>query len=722
MRYQFHTTQFLWLSFLSGIIVLTPHCGNTPTRKPSHSIDRQALVRRHIPQLNQPDKLSPFSVGNGEFAFTVDFTGLQTFPELYETGIPLGTMAQWGWHSFPNPQNYSLDQTFEYHDTYGRAVPYAAKQQSAAVQWLRANPHRLNLGRIGLQILGSDNSPLKLEDYQDIHQEEDIWEGIIKSHFKIDGCPVFVTTACHPDIDQIAVRITTKLLKTRRIGIRINFPYPALAWGKNSNCWDCPEKHDSKILTQNSQSVTIECTLDSTQYFVTVQWNGAARFEQIDRHSFLLTIAAQNQFEFTCLFSEKLPAEALPNARKTFAAARSHWQNFWQTGGAIDLSASKDSRAVELERRIILSRYLMAIQCAGSLPPQETGLTCNSWYGKFHLEMNWWHAVHFALWGHPELFEKSLAWYEKILPRAKQTAELQGYEGARWPKMVADDGRESPSTIGVFLIWQQPHPIYYAELLYRIQRDDKAILEKYQNLVFETAKFMASYVYWDQKTERYVLGPPLIPAQEIYHPDSTWNPTFELSYWAFGLKTAQQWRERLGLERVEKWDQIIAHLSKLPVNNGLYQNAEMAMNTFEPSAEFQRNDHPTLLGAFGMLPNDSVDLAIMTNTLAKVMQSWNWETTWGWDYPMIAMTAARVGKPDLAIDALLIDVPKNTYLNNGHNYQSADLPIYLPGNGGLLTAVAMMAAGWDGAPDIPTPGFPKDGNWSVKYEGLNPLP
>jgi hypothetical protein len=123
-----------------------------------------------------------------------------------------------------------------------------------------------------------------------------------------------------------------------------------------------------------------------------------------------------------------------------------------------------------------------------------------------------------------------------------------------------------------------------------------------------------------------------------------------------------------------------------------------------------------------MLPNDSVDLAIMTNTLAKVMQSWNWETTWGWDYPMIAMTAARVGKPDLAIDALLIDVPKNTYLNNGHNYQSVDLPIYLPGNGGLLTAVAMMAAGWDGAPDIPTPGFPKDGNWSVKYEGLNPLP
>jgi len=719
MESRLKSASLRWLSIPVGLIIIASCGGNDSTIRLSRSNDRQALVRRHIPSVNQPDRLSPFSVGNGEFAFTVDFTGLQTFPEFYETGIPLGTMAQWGWHSFPNPQNYTLDQTFEDHDTYGRPVPYAAKQHSPAGQWLRANPHRLHLGRVGFQILKTDGSPLKIEDYQDIHQEADIWEGIIKSHFKIDGRPVFVETACHPDLDQIAVRINSKLLQTERIGIRFDFPYPALAWGKNSNCWDCPEKHDSKILCQNSQSVTIERTLDSTRYCVTVQWNGAARFEQIERHSFLLTIAAKNQFEFTCSFSAKLPAKALPIAKEIFAAARSHWQNFWQTGGAIDLSESKDSRAVELERRIILSRYLTAIQSAGSLPPQETGLTCNSWYGKFHLEMHWWHAVHFALWEHPELLAKSLAWYEQILPRAQQTAALQGYEGARWPKMVADDGQESPSTIGVFLIWQQPHPIYYTELLYRSQ-PNKAILEKYQDLVFETAKFMASYAHWDSTTEHYVLGPPLIPAQEIYHPDSTWNPAFELSYWAFGLKTAQKWRERLGLERVAKWDQIIAHLSRLPVNDELYQNAAMAMNTFEDDRH--RNDHPTLLGAFGMLPNDSVNLTIMTNTLAKVMQSWNWETTWGWDYLLIAMTAARVGKPELAIDALLMDVPKNTYLNNGHNYQSAELPIYLPGNGGLLTAVAMMAAGWDGAPDIPAPGFPKDGNWVVKFEGLNPLP
>jgi hypothetical protein len=86
------------------------------------------------------------------------------------------------------------------------------------------------------------------------------------------------------------------------------------------------------------------------------------------------------------------------------------------------------------------------------------------------------------------------------------------------------------------------------------------------------------------------------------------------------------------------------------------------------------------------------------------------------------MTAARCGEPELAVDALLMDVPKNRYLNNGHNYQQVILPAYLPGNGGLLTAVAMMAAGWNGAPTIKAPGFPRNGKWIVKYEGLRPLP
>lgn len=60
-------------------------------------------------------------------------------------------------------------------------------------------------------------------------------------------------------------------------------------------------------------------------------------------------------------------------------------------------------------------------------------------------------------------------------------------------------------------------------------------------------------------------------------------------------------------------------------------------------------------------------------------------------------------------------------LPNGHNYQRKPLPVYLPGNGGLLTAVAVMAAGWEGSPDHHAPGFPQDGSWTVRLEGLNKM-
>ena len=64
-----------------------------------------------------------------------------------------------------------------------------------------------------------------------------------------------------------------------------------------------------------------------------------------------------------------------------------------------------------------------------------------------------------------------------------------------------------------------------------------------------------------------------------------------------------------------------------------------------------------------------------------------------------------------AVDALVMDVPKNHYLKNGHNYQRPNLRLYLPGNGGLLAALAMMAV---------RDGFPQD--WKVRWEGLDDMP
>ncbi len=65
---------------------------------------------------------------------------------------------------------------------------------------------------------------------------------------------------------------------------------------------------------------------------------------------------------------------------------------------------------------------------------------------------------------------------------------------------------------------------------------------------------------------------------------------------------------------------------------------------------------------------------------------------------------------------------KNIYLPNGHNPQGGPLPLYLPGSDSLLYATTLMAAGWDGAPKVNAPGFPQDGQWTVRWEGLKPAP
>lgn len=685
-------------------------------------VDRHALVSRHNPVLRRFDAANPFSVGNGEFAFTADVTGLQTFAEAFTNTIPLGTLSQWGWHTFPNPEGWSIDKfRFREFDVFGRKVGYAdvpQNRQTPEIKWLRANPHRLHLGRIGFVLTKTDGRAATTSDVTDIEQTLDLWEGILHSHFKFEGQPVDVETLCHPDRDLLAARVVSPLLKPGRLGIEIEFPYGTGA--AVAADWTRPEAHETVLRQPSANRAEFERRLDRDVYHVAAGWTPGARLVPVAKHQFVLKpAAASDALAFVCAFAPQPIRDGLPTFESTRAAAQSHWREFWTTGGAIDLSLSKDPRWRELERRIVLSQYLTAIQCSGSYPPQETGLTCNSWEGKFHLEMHWWHAAHFALWNRLPLFERSLGYYQTILPRAQYTAHRQGYTGARWPKMTDPSGAESPSSVGPFLIWQQPHPIFYAELCYRAH-PDRPTLERFNDIVMQTAEFMAAYPAWDQAGKRRVLGPALQCAQEIFPKDHTLNPTFELAYWRWGLETAQHWRERLGLPRDTNWDGVLNTLARPAIEDRKYLFAETARGTYSESRWVA--DHPSVTAALGMLPGPGIDPETMRRTLDWIWDHWDWADTWGWDYPMLAMCAARLGEPERAVDALLLDTPKNDFALNGHNYQRPGLALYLPGNGGLLYAAAMMCAGWDGAPPKPAPGFPDNGQWTVRWEGLRRAP
>jgi hypothetical protein len=703
---------------LALLLVLPVVC--VAAQAPAARIDRHALVTRHNPVLRQFDVESPLSVGNGGFAFTVDATGLQTFPAAFLDTIPLGTLSDWGWHTAPNPAAWSIDRFrfTEFSDGRGRRVGYAdipGDRRTPEIQWLRSNPHRLHLGRLGLDLVTGGGRAATPADLTAIHQELDLWNGRIVSRFTFDGHPVAVTTLVHPAQDAIAARIESPLLATGRLRLVLAFPYGT---GEASAAdWTRPEAHRT-TLESGPQSATFERRLDRDSYRATLQWSSEAALARTAAHTYVLTPGVDRpSFEVAVRFAPS--ASGAPSFEESRQAARQWWNDFWQTGGAIDLSASRDPRWRELERRIVLSQYLTAIQCAGRTPPQETGLTFNSWEGKFHLEMHWWHAAHFALWGRLPLLEKSLGFYERILPRARATAARQGYAGARWPKMTDPGGAESPSSVGPFLVWQQPHPIFYAELVHR-ERPTRETLDRFRDVVFETAEFMASYPARDEARQRYVLGPTLQCAQEVFPKDATTNCTYELAYWRWGLEAAQTWRTRLGLPREPRWDRVLRALAEPAVADGKYLFAESAADSYT-DPRWSR-DHPSVTAAFGVLPGPGIHPPAMSRTFSWIWKNWHWPETWGWDYPMLAMTAARLAEPSRAVDALLLDTPKNVYRANGHNHQRPGLTIYLPGNGGLLYAAALMAAGWDGAPDRHAPGFPADGSWVVRHEGLRKAP
>jgi hypothetical protein len=513
------------------------------------------------------------------------------------------------------------------------------------------------------------------------------------------------------------VEINSSRISKGLIGLKLSFPYPTDDWGGNASDWKNIALHQSEIITESENSAIFKHKIDTTIYFAKLKWKGKAKLEMPESHIFILQPETESS-DFSCSleFRSKNDFSESFEIEQTKQLSANSWEAFWQSGGAVDFSGTTDPRAFELERRVVLSQYLTKIQCTGNFPPQETGLTCNSWYGKPHLEMHWWHGVHFAYWNRTELLEKSLDYYFDIIQKAKAKAEIQGYEGVRWPKMTDMQGNDSPSGVGEFLIWQQPHIIYYAELCYR-QNPTKETLQKYAPLVFATADFMADFARWDDENKRYILGPPLIPAQESLEKELTFNPPFEIAYWHWGLSIAQKWNERMDIPKTEKWQKVIAGLSTFAQKDRLYLAAESAPDSYKNVHYY--SDHPMVLGAFGMLPGTvEMDTAVMAATFDHIEKIWNWDRTWGWDYPMAAMCATRLGKPEQAIDLLLKDVVKNTYLKNGHNYQTERLRIYLPGNGGLLTALAMMCAGYEGN-KVDNPGFPKD--WKVKWENLQPV-
>ena len=186
-------------------------------------IDRRSLVDRHRIHLTEPKPW--FQLGNGEFTFNADGTGLQTFAG--------NTMAHWAWHSMPLPpgcdsRDVPATGTFmQGRPTGGQVVPAGSE---ALYAWMYENPHRANLGR--LRLVRGDGSALEPDDITDLRRTLDLWTGLATSRYAVDDVAMRVETCCHPEQDQVSLRLESLALHDHRLAVMLDFGYPVADGGE----------------------------------------------------------------------------------------------------------------------------------------------------------------------------------------------------------------------------------------------------------------------------------------------------------------------------------------------------------------------------------------------------------------------------------------------------------------------------------------------------------
>lgn len=270
--------------------------------------------------------------------------------------------------------------------THGRLVNYDQPNpaENDISNWLIQNPQRLNLANIGLSFGGVQ---VDESDLADKSQVLNLWTGSLVSTFTYNGTQVKVETRASIDSDAVGISVESGLLSAGALGLFFDFPYPDVNKfdAPFVGVWNATSNH-STSLEQSENRLSILHTLDDNSYVMTAAWEGYGEVSGPDNgtHRYFLTVPGTAKLNMTASFS---PAgvSSLASFGRLAKDAEAWWEEYWTSGAFIDLTSSDSANATELQRRITLSQYLVAVNSASSLPPQESGLVNNGWYGKFHV-------------------------------------------------------------------------------------------------------------------------------------------------------------------------------------------------------------------------------------------------------------------------------------------------------------------------------------------------
>lgn len=578
-------------------------------------------------KFNNIDSKNPVTIGNGDFAITLDQTGTQSLYEIYKD-IPLSTMSNKNWF-------YKDKKDIKPSYVDGKAYMLFNLDNDPNYQINRQYPFKYSF----MQILLYDNDKLiDINNIKDVKQELDLYKGIVTSSFnykeKINKTISFI----YQDHDEFNFK-----LQSNNLNLALKFNYPS--YTKNGYRLDILPN----VLVKEDRITLLYDDKNSLSF----KLKSSSNYQIVEN----TLIFDDNNVSFSLALDEIKEGKLL--------------DEFWKCDNGIIIDNE------ELVKKMVLSKYLLHVNSTGIYPPQESGLTYNCWNSKFHLEM---HLIH-SLWNiynnHVGDLVKSFDYYLSIMPSSLKRASLNGYKGLRFPKMTGPDGEDSPSNIGPLLIWQAPHILFMLQEIYYLYNKEN-IIKKYEPLISGTIDFMISFL--TLKDSKYQMLDPLLEACESIPLDRCQNPSFELEYWRYTLERQPKIDTVLyGHQRYDYLD-ITSKIITPKEDDGIYLKTYGVIDKYD-----LYKDHPTEGFLMSFFKSKIVDKEKMVKTIDYILKNMDLSSYWGWDFPFLGLSLLNCGEIEKSIEVTQLNTINNQYLYNGYNTSPRDdLKAYLPGNGAFL--------------------------------------
>lgn len=578
-------------------------------------------------KFNHIDSKNPVTIGNGDFAITLDQTGTQSLYEIYKD-IPLSTMSNKNWF-------YKDKKDIKPSYVDGKAYMLFNLDNDPNYQINRQYPFKYSF----MQILLYDNDKLiDINNIKDVKQELDLYKGIVTSSFnykeKINKTISFI----YQDHDEFNFK-----LQSDNLNLALKFNYPS--YTKNGYRLDILPN----VLVKEDRITLLYDDKNSLSF----KLKSSSNYQIVEN----TLIFDDNNVSFSLALDEIKEGKLL--------------DEFWKCDNGIIIDNE------ELVKKMVLSKYLLHVNSTGIYPPQESGLTYNCWNSKFHLEM---HLIH-SLWNiynnHVGDLVKSFDYYLSIMPSSLKRASLNGYKGLRFPKMTGPDGEDSPSNIGPLLIWQAPHILFMLQEIYYLYNKEN-IIKKYEPLISGTIDFMISFL--TLKDSKYQMLDPLLEACESIPLDRCQNPSFELEYWRYTLERQPKIDTVLyGHQRYDYLD-ITSKIITPKEDDGIYLKTYGVIDKYD-----LYKDHPTEGFLMSFFKSKIVDKEKMVKTIDYILKNMDLSSYWGCDFPFLGLSLLNCGEIEKSIEVTQLNTINNQYLYNGYNTSPRDdLKAYLPGNGAFL--------------------------------------